>query len=365
MEPLRIVHCLYHLAGGGAERQQSLLSRAAAGVGLDILTVYVDHTGAEDDLDRPLMQHVRKSRWDFNAIGTIRRAIREHDADLVHCWLPPVITIPGMIAAKLERTPAIASFRNAKRFHNWLAVADYGINWLLASGIASNTSIDTCAPAYQRLFHARRGTVIPNAVEVPMAYTQRAKPDHGDALEIIYVGRIEPQKNWPTLIEAVAALPAEVSWQLTVCGQGTEQPGLDALIDKLGVRDRVSMPGFVNDVYERVFNADVLVLPSHFEGMPNVVAEAYALRTPTVLSDIEPHRLLSNSGQNSLLFDPQQPSQLKDALLTLHGDAATRDRLADNALRHARELTTRKLAERYAAYYRDVLNRRRGQKFAE
>ena len=359
VKPLRIVHCLYHLAGGGAERQQSLLSRAAADAGLDVLTVYVDHTGAEHDLDRPLVQHVRRSRWDFGAIGTIRRAIRQHNADLVHCWLPPVITIPGMIAAKLERTPAIASFRNAKRFHNWLAMADYGINWLLASGIASNTTIDTCAPAYQRLFHARHGTVIPNAVEVPTQYATRDKPDHGDTLQIIYVGRIEPQKNWPALIEAVAALGPEVAWRLTICGQGTEQTELDALIDRLGVRDRISMPGFVNDVYERVFNADVLVLPSHFEGMPNVVAEAYALRTPTVLSDIEPHRLLSNSGENSLLFDPQRPRALTEALVTLHNDAATRDRLAANALGHAQELTTQKLAERYAAYYRDVLARRR------
>ncbi len=361
--PLRVVHCIYNLAGGGAERQQSLLCKAAPEAGLDLLTVYVDPSGAEHDLDRPLVQHQRRSRWDLNSIGTIRRAIRSHRADLVHCWLPPVITIPGMLAARLERTPAIASFRSAERFHNWLARADYAVNWLFASGVASNTQIETCAPAYQRLFKARHGALIPNAVDIPDEFAAREKPartqTQDQALRVIYVGRIEPEKNWPALIRGLAALEPDTPWELTICGQGTEQAGLKALVDELGVRDRVAMPGFVSDVYQRVFDADVLVLPSHSEGMPNVVAEAYALRTPTVLSDIPAHRWLSEGGKNSLLFDPAQPRELTEALTRMARDGELRASLTANGQRCADDLSTAKLAERYAAYYRSVLARQR------
>jgi glycosyltransferase involved in cell wall biosynthesis len=119
------------------------------------------------------------------------------------------------------------------------------------------------------------------------------------------------------------------------------------------------MPGFVSDVYQRVFDADVLVLPSHSEGMPNVVAEAYALRTPTVLSDIPAHRWLSEGGKNSLLFDPAQPRELTEALTRMARDGELRASLTANGQRCADDLSTAKLAERYAAYYRSVLARQR------
>jgi len=106
----------------------------------------------------------------------------------------------------------------------------------------------------------------------------------GSARSLVGVGRLEPQKRWDRLIDAMPRL-ADGSATLTIVGEGSERPKLEAQVRALGLEGRVSLPGYVPDPAPLLVSASVAVLTSDFEGVPDVLREALALGTPVVTTE--------------------------------------------------------------------------------
>jgi glycosyltransferase involved in cell wall biosynthesis len=104
----------------------------------------------------------------------------------------------------------------------------------------------------------------------------------GDGPRIVAAGRLTPQKDFATLLEAVALVP-EV--RLLVLGEGHEKARLDALVDQLGLADRVRLAGFVDNPFPAFAASDLFVLSSRWEGLPTVLIEALALAPRVVATD--------------------------------------------------------------------------------
>jgi len=102
---------------------------------------------------------------------------------------------------------------------------------------------------------------------------------------ILGVGRLTKQKDFPTLIRAFALVRKERLARLMILGEGEERPKLEALVRELGLKEDVVLPGFVDNPYKYMKRAGVFVLPSLWEGLPNVLIEALALGTPVVATD--------------------------------------------------------------------------------
>jgi len=136
-----------------------------------------------------------------------------------------------------------------------------------------------------------RIAVINNPVVGPSLARQAAEPlDHswfapGAPPVILSVGRLSPEKEFDTVIRAVAELAPRRLVRLMILGEGTERPALEALIGELGLGDRVLLPGFDANPYAYMARAAVLVLSSRWEGSPNVLVEAMACGTPVVATD--------------------------------------------------------------------------------
>ena len=97
------------------------------------------------------------------------------------------------------------------------------------------------------------------------------------------VGRLVAQKNFALLIEAFADI-ASAQDRLTILGEGPQRRALERLAQRLGVGDRVALPGH-GDTLDWLTDADVFVLSSVFEGVPAVVVEALAAGLPIVATD--------------------------------------------------------------------------------
>lgn len=128
-------------------------------------------------------------------------------------------------------------------------------------------------------------TVIPNPVDVAGLRTRSlpVKRKSGSGLRLVSAGRLTRQKGYDRLLDLVPHMPPDS--HLTVLGEGEDRGDLEAKARTLGIVDRVSFPGFSLDVPAWIAGADVFLLPSRWEGLPNVVLESLAIGTPVLASD--------------------------------------------------------------------------------
>jgi glycosyltransferase involved in cell wall biosynthesis len=103
-----------------------------------------------------------------------------------------------------------------------------------------------------------------------------------EGLNVVAAGRLTRQKGFDRLIALMPQLPAA---HLTIFGEGPERAALEKQIDGLDLKGRISLSGFSDNLSSAIAGADVFVLPSRWEGLPNVVLEALALGTPVVASN--------------------------------------------------------------------------------
>jgi len=132
---------------------------------------------------------------------------------------------------------------------------------------------------------------------------------------ILGTGRLEPQKDFPTLLHAFAAVRKSRSCRLVILGEGGERNSLEALASQLGIKEDLQLPGFVANPYAFMARADVFVLSSLWEGSPNVLTEALAVGTPVVSTDCRdgPKEILQN-GRYGPLVSVGDRDALADAI---------------------------------------------------
>jgi len=178
-----------------------------------------------------------------------------------------------------------------------------------------------------RWMPARQKTVIYNAfaapndgvVPQPHQYRQPARR------HLISMGRLHPVKGFDLLLDAVSRIAAnQPDWDLTIWGEGSERAALEAQIQRLGLQDRVFLPGATTDPLGVMQAAHLFVLSSRYEGFGNVLIEAMASGLPVVSFDCPsgPAEIIQD-GVNGVLIPPQDVEQLAavlDRLITNDGE---------------------------------------------
>lgn len=107
----------------------------------------------------------------------------------------------------------------------------------------------------------------------------------GEDPVLLGIGGLRLQKDFPTLLRAFALVNRQRPARLMILGQGHLRESLLALARELGVAERVTLPGFVDNPNAYLSRAALFVLSSLWEGSPNVLTEALALGTPVVATD--------------------------------------------------------------------------------
>lgn len=132
---------------------------------------------------------------------------------------------------------------------------------------------------------------------------------------VLAVGRLHPQKDFPTLIKAFAKVRKDQLARLIILGEGSERASLVNLVKELHLSNDVSLPGYVDNPFCYMRKAAVFVLSSTYEGMPNVLIQAMACETPVVATDCKsgPREVLGN-GNLGKLVPISAPDQLALAI---------------------------------------------------
>lgn len=150
---------------------------------------------------------------------------------------------------------------------------------------------------------------------------------------ICSMGRMESQKNFPLLIDAFEkAFADENDVQLLLYGRGSRESQLQEYIDRKNMADRIKLMGRTNDVKAAYENANMFVLSSDFEGMPNALMEAMAAGVPCVSTDCPtgPSDLIEN-GENGLLVPVGDVEAMAVAMRKIFSGEIDSNELAINA----------------------------------
>lgn len=120
---------------------------------------------------------------------------------------------------------------------------------------------------------------------------------------ILSVGRLDPQKDYPTLIRAFSLIHDRVQHNLIILGEGNRRRELERLISELQLDDRVFLPGYHENPYAYMQRASLFVMSSVWEGLPNVLIEALAVGCPVVSTNCPsgPNEILENGRYGSLV----------------------------------------------------------------
>ena len=198
-----------------------------------------------------------------------------------------------------------------------------------------------------------RITVIFNGVPRPADAGGAGSP-RGDAPRIVFLGQLGERKGVPDLLAAFQ-LPRLLAkpWTATIAGDGAVEE-FRTEVTKAGLDNRVTLPGWVDSraANELLRQADIFVLPSHFEAMPIAILEALAHGVAVVATPVGAIPEFLTDGQNAILVPPGDADRIADAIARLIDDAGERRRLgaAGREIFDAR-FDIRVAAERVLALY--------------
>jgi glycosyltransferase involved in cell wall biosynthesis len=140
---------------------------------------------------------------------------------------------------------------------------------------------------------------VPNGVEIP-PLSAPERPRRG--VRCVFVGRLEVEKSLDLMVRGFAKLSAAPLATLTIVGDGNCRRQLEALVDELGVADRVFFAGPVGDVRPFLRDADIFVSTSSSEGMSNALLEAMSFGIMPLVSLVSGVTDVVEDGCTGLLF---------------------------------------------------------------
>jgi glycosyltransferase involved in cell wall biosynthesis len=230
--------------------------------------------------------------------------------------------IASRLAAPLAGRPwVVGGLRVAERAKQWHLMLDsLTISWSVGS-VCVSKGVYRFTRDVGRI-NPDRLVVIPNGVD-PGPFDLAPTADRATlgvpvgATLALYVGRLELQKGLTDLLDAAAGVARiDPAWHLALVGDGPYRVELRRRADAIPeLAGRVHWLGRRDDVPSLLKTADYLVLPSLWEGMPNVVLEAMAARRAVVATAVEGSEDLVVPGVTGWLVPPADPAALASALL--------------------------------------------------
>lgn len=345
---LRLLFYTHATTGGGAERVWASLAEKLARRGHAVTFAY-DHEAAARPI--PGVTLVQLGRGHAGAVLRLARHLAAERPDISISALGVSNLKHGLAAlAAGRRRHALLSFHGHPESEpERLSRLGNGATPVLSRLTAGSVFVsEGLRVHYVRALRAARTHCIHNPVEIahavpaPDAETLRAR---GPAL--LAVGRLAPAKDFVTLVRAVALLPEA---RLTLVGEGSERPRIEAEIARLGLGERVRLAGHVDEPWRFYREAACYVSSSKAEAFGNVVVEALAHGLPVVATACDGPAEILGQGAFGRMVPVGDPEAMAEAIrATLADPGAPGPRVA-----RAQDFAAEVAVDRYEALFRTV-----------
>lgn len=352
---------------GGAERQILLLATGMAARGCRVTVISLHGSGgpAADQLSAAnvsfLTLEMNSGLRDVRGWKTLRRWISSAQPEIVHAHLAQAALIarairtvaPMRVLIDTIHSPATGSSTRQTAYRLSSRIPDCVT---AVSRTSARTWINAC------IVDDRTLAIISNGIDTQcwkprvVAADLRPTPSQSqqECFRWLAVGRLDPVKDYATMLRAFAMLPA--SARLTICGSGPLETDLRSLAASLNIQERVGFLGFQSDLRPLMHTHDAFVLSSQWEGLPLALLEASACALPAVFTDLEGCRevLPGYSLPVAPVGNPQALAAAMSALMDLPEPA--RAELGNNARQQiVNRFDLSSVLDRYEILYRTLL----------
>jgi len=337
------------MEGGGAERVAALLSNHWAEQGHKV-TLIPTFSGRGECL-YPLDSRVRldyladrvrsRSRSWFNKMRrfiVLRRMIQESRPDVIVSFLPHV-NVAALLVSWGLRIPVVVSERT------YPPAMPLGSGLELLRKLTYSRATRVVVQTQQALQWLKgygprvRGRVIHNPVVYPLPCVEPVV-ESGSVVPstrhvALAVGRLGEEKGFKQILAAFSTLASQYpDWDLIILGEGSEREALEQQRGRLGLKNRVHLPGRVGNLGDWYARADLYVMSSRFEGFPNTLLEAMAYGLPAVSFDCEtgPSDIIRDGVDGYLVSTDEGAPGLAKAMNTLMQDETMRKRMGEEAI---------------------------------
>lgn len=288
--------------GGGAEKIGVTLANALADAGLRVDLVVATAVGPHASLVSKAVRVIDlRSPRVFSAILPLARYLRR-EAPVALLAMMTHANVAAVIAKSLarvkcrlvvsERSTISINARQAATVREKLIYRLAATVYPKADAIvAVSREAATDLAEFTGLDPTRVGSIYNPFDLGRIDELSREDPGHpwlspGQPPVIIAVGRLMPEKDFPTLLRAFADLRRHLKARLLILGEGDLRRELEDQAKQLGLEpDEFQMPGFVSNPYSYLSRASLFVLSSRWEGLPGVLIEALACGVPVVSTE--------------------------------------------------------------------------------
>ncbi len=319
----RVAFVIDKMESGGAQRQLVMLAAALKDRSYDVET-FIYHGGgffADDLTEIGVSLNSVPFRNKAHLVRAMRKAIKASSPDVVVSYLTGPNSLMELAGLPRRRFALITSERcldavGRKRF------VRYGLHFLADAVVCNSYSQHRhILETFPRL--ADRTHIIVNGVDLKRFSPVQSPPIRSRELRMLVLARVHPQKNPFTLVEAVEIVRRE-------------QPQLDVLVDWYGdpwwqnedyyarlkeaierrmLKDVFRLHRAVKNIEQLYHRADVVCLPSLYEGTSNTICEAMACGVPVLASRTGDNSRLVKEGRNGLLFDAPSAQDMADKIV--------------------------------------------------
>ena len=365
---LNVLQFIPTLDRSGAEKQMVLLSKglphdrfrveAAALTRLGPLAAELEGAGV------PVTLIGKRHKADPFALARMVRFLRAKKFDVVQTWIFAA-NVYGRIAARRARVPVVVTAEMAVDL--WKGRAQREIDRRLAPWTDKVVGNSRAVVDFYRKVGVPEGRLacIPSgiAAEAPPAADRAAvRAEFGwpaDAPLAIFAGRLAPQKGVDDLLTALDLLQhVRPDLRTLIVGDGPLRGRLEETARAFRLLDGAGFARFAghrNDVPRLLAAADLLVLPSLYEGLPNVVLEAMQLGKPVVATAAPGTTEAVADGETGLLVPVRTPTDLAEAIRTVVGDPDLAHRLGEaGRARVEAEFRAEVMVQRFADLYEQL-----------
>jgi glycosyltransferase involved in cell wall biosynthesis len=353
---MRILHIITSLRIGGAEHLlvDLLPQLSVHGHAVEVLAFDGTKTGFYERLEQagiPIHFFGIGYGEMYNPLNYFRlkRFFSQHTYDIVHTHNTPCQLLVAMLKRhfSLNLVTTEHNTTNRRRKWSWLRPMD---RWMYRQyGAVICVSEKTKTNLIQSLGDKdleERIHLVYNGVQLAN-YHSSANHNKESEKQVLMVAGFRTQKDQPTLIRAFKLLPED--YHLILVGDGPCRKACETLAESLNIAHRVTFTGVRTDVPELLAKAEVVVLSSHYEGMPLACIEAMAAGKPVIASAVDGlQEVVEGAG---LLFPHQDAQQLETLIERICTDDALRAEVARKCLARASQYDLTRMVEAYLKIY--------------